>query len=364
MSDMNEEQLSAGRVAPALNGPWWERANGLWQRMNVRAVRVVGGTLLSVLFSWLAVRQVPLDQVAASFADIRYGFLALALAPVLISPLARAIRWRLLYHPRQDGLRLPSMAVILLISQMLNIVLPARGGEVARIVFMARTADRSPAYTLGTIVVEKWLDIVVLLVLVLLVPLFVALPPWFQDSRIALAVFAVAFFGGALVLTYGRERLLSLAASLARFFPARWRRPVKDTLETGLLSLDVLRSPRVGFQLQAWSLLLCILSILVNYVTLLALGISLPLAAALFVLVVLQIGVAVPSTPGKVGVFHYLCVLALSVFGVDKTTALSYGILLYFVVFLPPTLLGGLGLWWYTVRRGGLTTGQLSPGRG
>lgn len=349
---MNGRERSPGGVLPPRNGSLPKQDHGLWSWANGRTLRIVLGTLLSLLFLWLAVRKAPLDQVLATFAVVRYRYVALALALVLLSAPLRALRWKLLYHPAQEGLPVLHLAAILLISQMLNIVLPVRGGEVARIYFMNSTAGRPPAHTLGTIVVEKWLDILMLLVLLLLTPLFVTLPSWFQDSRTTLAVFAVAFFSTALGVSYGQERLLRLAAPWARFLPLRWRRAAREALEAGLRSLDVLRSPRVGLQLQAWSLLIWMLNVLVNYVVFLALGLSLPFAAAVFVLAVLQVGVAVPSAPGRLGVFHYLCVLALSVFGVGGTMALSYGIALYLVVFLPPTALGGLCLWWYMVRPG------------
>jgi len=177
----------------------WERANGLWQRANIRGVRVALGTVLSVVFLWLAFRDVPISRVVAVFVGADYRFVTFALLLVLISPLLRAARWRLLYHPDQDGLRHHRLAIFLLIGQMLNIVVPARLGEVARIYFMGRLEGRSRARTLGTIAVEKWLDILMLFLLVLVIPLFVSLPQWFQDSRVTLALFAFAFFAIALL---------------------------------------------------------------------------------------------------------------------------------------------------------------------
>jgi uncharacterized protein (TIRG00374 family) len=329
----------------------WERANGLWQQANVRGLQVALGTGLSLVFLWLAFRDVAFSQVTAAFSRADYRFVALALALVLVSPLARAARWRLLYHPDQKGLSYFRLAEVLLIGQMLNIVVPARLGEVARIYFMGQTESQSRARTLGTIAVEKWLDILMLLLLVLLVPIFVSLPPWFRDSHVNLAIFATAFFGVALTLSYGRGRLLTLVESASRFLPEGWRARIHRATSLALGSLDVLRSPWVGLKLQGWSLLIWTLSTLVNYTVFLASGLSLPFAAALFLVAVLQIGVAVPSAPGKLGVFHYLCTLALGVFGLEKGAALGYAVLLYFVVFAPPSLLGALFLWWESVHR-------------
>jgi len=327
----------------------WERANDLWQQANIRGLQVALGTGVSLIFLWLAFRDVPLSQVMAAFSQADYRFVGLALALVLVSPLVRAARWRLLYHPDQKGLSYLRLAEVLLISQMLNIVVPARLGEVARIYFMGKTQSR--ARTLGTIAVEKWLDILMLLLLALLVPIFVSLPPWFRDSRLSLAVLATAFLGVALTLSYSRDRLFALVERVSRFLPENWRARIHRATGLALGSLEVLRSPWVGLKLQGWSLVIWTLSILVNYTIFLALDLSLPFAAALFLVIVLEVGVAVPSAPGKLGVFHYLCTLALGVFGVDKTVALGYAVLLYFVVFAPPALLGALFLWWESMGR-------------
>jgi len=66
--------------------------------------------------------------------------------------------------------------------------------------------------------------------------------------------------------------------------------------------------------------------------------------AACLVLVALTIGISVPSTPGRIGVFQYICVLALAVFGVPQAVAFAYGVLLHGIVFLPTTLVGLISL--------------------
>jgi hypothetical protein len=62
-------------------------------------------------------------------------------------------------------------------------------------------------------------------------------------------------------------------------------------------------------------------------------------------LVVLQVGTAVPSSPGRIGVFQYLVILALSIFAVDKNVALGYSIVLYLVVYVPVVLIGSYCFW-------------------
>jgi hypothetical protein len=85
--------------------------------------------------------------------------------------------------------------------------------------------------------------------------------------------------------------------------------------------------------------------VLNNYLLLFAFDLRLSPVAALLVLVAVQASVSVPSLPAGLGVFEYLCVLSLALFGVDRLVALSYGFTLHLLVLGPSTLLGGLFLW-------------------
>ena len=332
------------------NSSWRGRAKELWQQANIRGVKVAVGTVISLLFLWLAFRNVPISQIISVFSQLNWGFMALALGLTIAGTLARAARWKLLYYPDHKALNGLRLAEALFISQMLNIVIPARLGEISRFQFMSHFESRSRALTLGTIVLEKGLDVLALLVIMFLVPVSVSLPSWFQDSRGSLVAFVIAFFGTSLILSYGKDRLLALFESIVGFLPNKWRARLRQAVTLALGSLDVLRSPLIGLQLQGWSFLIWSMGILVNYIVFLAIGLSLPFVAALFLLVVLQVGTAVPSVPGKLGIFQYLCIMALAPFGVEKSSALSYSVLLYFVAFGPLLILGTFFTWWEGIR--------------
>ena len=346
--------MSEGQPAPESKQPtsasWRGRARQMWGQANIRGIRVALGTGLSLLCLWLAFRDVPVSQIVAALGRVDGRLVTLSIGLTLAGTLARAARWKLLYYPDHKSLNGLKLSEALFISQMLNIVIPARLGEVARLYFMGQIEARSKAHTLGTILVEKWLDVLALLVLMFLVPVSVSLPAWFQDSKGSLIVLAIVFFSVTLTLSYGKDWLLAWLESTARFLPQDWRARIQRTVGLALTSLDVLRSPWVGLQLQGWSFLIWSMGILANYIVFLALGLALPFSAALFLLVVLQVGTAVPSAPGKLGVFQYLCILALAPFGVGKSTALIYSVLLYLVAFGPLLLLGAFFVWWEGIR--------------
>jgi uncharacterized protein (TIRG00374 family) len=346
---MSEEKQSTDNEV-LTSTSWRARTHVLLRQANVRGLRLVAGTVLSIFLLWLAFRNVPVSQIFDAFSHLDWRFMGLAFGLTLAGTLARAARWKLLYHPDHKTLNSLRMAEALFISQMLNIVVPARLGEVARIQMMSQLESRSRVLTLSTIVVEKWLDILALLIIMFLVPVSVSLPVWFQDSRKSLIVFAITFFGATLLLSYGKSWLLAMLESTFHFLPQLWRTRFQQAASLALGSLDVLRSPWVGLQLQAWSLLIWAMGILVNYIVFLILGLSLPFVAALVLLVVLQLGFAVPSVPGKLGIFQYLCILALAPFGVGKSSALSYSVLLYLVAVGPLLLLGAFFIWWEGIR--------------
>jgi uncharacterized membrane protein YbhN (UPF0104 family) len=91
--------------------------------------------------------------------------------------------------------------------------------------------------------------------------------------------------------------------------------------------------------------------VLTNYWVLLALDIQAPLVASLLVLVAVQAGISLPSLPGKIGVFELTCILALEIFRVSRTIALSYGILLHAVVFIPILVPGLISFLYLQIER-------------
>jgi uncharacterized membrane protein YbhN (UPF0104 family) len=141
------------------------------------------------------------------------------------------------------------------------------------------------------------------------------------------------------------------------------RRVYLDRLTSAALgALDLMRTPRLALGLWGYSLLAFLAGSATNWLVSLALSgpmrpdgpgataaksPSLPYGAWLLLLAVLQISavVPIPTSPGRIGLFHYLCVMTLAIFGTDRDVALAYGLLLHAVTYLPMAVGGPLGLW-------------------
>jgi uncharacterized protein (TIRG00374 family) len=302
------------------------------------------GILLSIICLVLALRGVALADVLAALTRTNYGLVALAVVTVVLTGMAKTTRWRLLFYPNQAQLRFEGLFGALVMGQMVNLAIPARLGELVRAYTVGATEEVSKSLALGTIVVEKLFDMLMTLFCLILLLLLIYLPSWVWELGFSLAIGTGAVLVMALATTYQRDRILRGVAALLRLLPPLAGRQLYLQMESALKSFEVIRHVQANLGIWGWSLLIWVLAVVTNYVVFLAMRMALPLSAALFLLVVLQIGGAVPSSPGKVGVFQYLCVLALSLFSVERSIALGCSLVLYLVVFLPPLLLGAFFL--------------------
>jgi len=319
-----------------------ETSGGLKQlvkRIKIRPIHLILGVSLSALFLWLAFRGVSWAQLRDILKGLNWQYVFLSLLLSILGTLIRAGRWRLLYYPNQRQVSTPRLAGLLFLSQMLNLLIPARAGEIARIALMDTA---KPARTLGTIAVEKLLDLLTLLAFLLVLPLAIVPPDWFQAPKQSFVVLSLSLLGASLILFLFKKPLLSGLSALFRLLPQKWGERLQKALDQALSGLDLLRSPWVGLRLQGWSFLVWGVGALTNFVLFRALTLSLPFSSAVFLLLVLQVGISVPSIPGKLGVFQYLVILALSAFGVQKDLALSYSLILYLVGFGPHIVFGTL----------------------
>lgn len=314
----------------------------------VQGKRVWLGAALSLMLLALAVRNVCLTDVMEAIVEADYPLLVLALGTVIITTLTKAARWRALFCLHGHELRLSKLFSTLVIGQMVNAVLPVRLGELIRAYMIGEIEDLSKAYALSTIVVEKTLDGLMLALILAALSPFVPMPLWLRRSGILIGLASLVLFSAMLLAAYRRDRALLLADRLSGLVPGLQRLDLRARLGMVIDGLAALRDRGRNPRLWGWSIVIWAMAALTNYVTCLAMGIAVPFLAAPLLLVVLHLGMLVPSSPGRVGVFHYLCILTLSLFSVERSLALSYSLVLHFIVFAPLIALGAF----YVAREG------------
>lgn len=293
---------------------------------------------------YLAMHGVSLKDIKQSFSAADSRFIWLALVSVALNTLGKAVRWKYLIGPAGHKLHLFKVLSVLLAGQMLNTLYPVRIGDFSRIYVMGGMGP-GRVFTMGTVIIEKFLDMIAYFLLFLCLFILIPFPGWLNSSIYGLIVLTLGLSFLVFIIARQRTRLARLVKYALRWFPVQMRPQIMGYVDSGLSSLDIFNNQRVLLILAFWSAFVWGTAILNNYLVLLAFNIRLPLTAPLLLLIGLQAGISVSTVPGTIGLFEYICVLALSVFQIDRTFAFSYGILLHSIVFIPSTLLGILSFW-------------------
>ncbi|MHB1131322.1 MAG: lysylphosphatidylglycerol synthase transmembrane domain-containing protein [Chloroflexota bacterium] len=302
------------------------------------------GLAVSLLCMALAARGIDPNQVLASLRDVDYLWLIPAALSGVLSVWFKALRWRVLFRPRYSP---PTTRLfsITMVGYVVNSVLPARLGDPARAVLAGESLGLRTAQALSTIVVERLLDILTVLVFLFALLPFIGIPAWLVPSAALVGTLAIVGLFGLLLAGRARGRVLPWLERLAGRLPAVVSRRVLDQVEQLLCGTDALFDKRNLAWIGGYSLIIWLLAVVQNYTAVLAFALPVPPAAAALVLVVNALGMVIPSSPGYIGVFHYLTVLVLSLFGVEASLALSFAVLLHLVTFVPLVALGSMAMW-------------------
>lgn len=316
----------------------------MWRLQRQQWFRLGLGLVISLVTIYLAFKGVDLASVGQSLREASLLFVGLALGSVVINNVAKAARWKVLLGERGAPISLWQALRLHLVGQMINNLLPARVGDVSR-VYLAGELGVSRSFVLGTVALEKVVDMLCYAMIFVLLVLLMPLPAWVSQPAYLMLVVTGLALVAVLAGLVAYRRGLPLPAWVLRWLPRRFQDRADAMLAHLLASLHVLTDARGRWQILFWSTVVWITATLTNYLVLRALAIDVPLVASLFVLFVLMAGINVPSAPGRIGLFQYLCILSLALFGVEQAPALSFGVLLHVLTFLPPIIAGLFALW-------------------
>ena len=310
------------------------------ERVRRSTPQIIVGAIIGIAALVLAFRRVEWSGVSTALRETRPAMVLVALLLVCVTLAVNTTRWWLLFAPEHRERNWFVLAAGILIGQTVNVAIPARLGEVARMVLVGTREQVSKTRVAATIVVEKVTDLAVFAVCVGFLLIEMTLPSWMTRSGTALAITATGLLIAILLLTFCSRPLLRLVEIIARRFPDRWSARLIAFSEAALSGLRSLRDWKAGLAIWLLAAAVLFFSISVNYVLFVALGLPLSPVAAVFLTAVLRVGEAPPSLPGKIGLFQYLVILALAAFGVGRTAALTYSLVLYAVAVIPVLLAG------------------------
>jgi hypothetical protein len=311
------------------------KSKGIW--------KTIAGAAISLVFIHLATRRVDASEAWQALGQADYLYLLPVLAVVLLGVFLRSWRWRYLLAPVVRA-QTSDLFAALSIGYMVNTVVPAHLGEFVRAWHCARRTGAASGSIFATIVVERLMDLVSLLLLLGLALLVFPFPAWVRHSGAVMLALVTAL--GVLLLLLKKFKQASLAACerLLRFLPGSCAAKGRGLLEGFICGVAPLRRRRHYAAVAALTLLIWASYALATQLLFQSFGFvaryRLPWSAALVTMVITTISVVVPSSPGYIGTFHYLCQLALGLFLIPKGPALSYAFVLHALSVLPVFFLG------------------------
>lgn len=308
--------------------------------MYKRLLKIGLALVLGALFLWLAFRNVRLQEVWEYAQNIQFGWILPFAVSALLSHVFRAERWRLLIeHDKEDLDRITLISGVL-VGYLMNIVGP-RLGEVSRPLYVAKKERLSTSKLMGTIVLERIIDVVVLALLMVVVSVYLisdlnVLRQIFGDQTIDFLTneSSLGTYGWALLLllvgavvAYSLLRLLLYLS--ARFDFLRewvyWGKKMFIMFRDGILSARKVDrwGLFVGYTLMIW-FCYTLMTFIPFWMFDMQVTYDLDMLDALVITVISAIGIAIPS-PGGVGTYHYFVKQSLLVlFAVPAVTGIAY----------------------------------------
>lgn len=290
----------------------------------------------------LALLGIDLRQVAETLKQAEYVYLIPATVGILAYLLARSVRWRLLLGP---DVSLARAFWVTNIGYLVSNVLPFRLGDPARAVAIGLGGGVRMSAALSTVVVERVLDMLMVVLLLALTVPFVGEAGWTREAGMLGGAAALTSLAVLVVLAqrpeWGQRALRGGLARVPRIDPERWAGALGGLLE----GLAALRSCRRTAGLLVWSVVTWAFVVGYYFAMLWAFLDHPSLAEGSFLTCAIGLGMALPSSPGAMGVFHSVARYALQLpFGVPAEEAVVVAFASHAFQYIVACLLGLMGL--------------------
>jgi uncharacterized protein (TIRG00374 family) len=306
-------------------------------------IRIIIGILVGAIFLYLSFRSVNIDDMLSALANVDYGYTLLAVLVVMLSHCFRALRWRYLLAPIKT-INTGSLFSALVIGYAANTFIPAHLGEFLRAFVLGKKHNIYISAAFASIVVERILDVFSLILLMILAIFIYPFPNWIVLSGYIMLAGTVCV---ALILV-GCRLYEATTYRIIRFvckpFPDKLATKTESMTHNFLSGITPLKNLWHYLMVAVLSTAIWFCYALVYYSCLYAFNLvethQLPWYASLVILVITTISIVVPSSPGYVGTYHYLCQMSLVMFGVSSTEALSFATVSHVINIIPVALVG------------------------
>ncbi len=302
---------------------------------------ILAGYVLAALCLIWVLHDIHPAQALRDMSNVDWRWVAAGIACDILSYYVQAIRWKILLRPFAS-VRLSRSVRAVFAGLFANQVLPLRPGELLRAYLLSKSEDIKFAQVLTSVGIERLIDLVIAMLGLGLASLFVPLPQQFQKIADVLGFVALGLVAALVAVIFYLE------LTMGRRIPAEASGVCPSKRTSVLLGLHAIGTSPSFYLAVIVSAGLPALQILGIWAMMRAYGMMIPFLGAVVVLLIINIGVSLPNAPANVGSYQFFCVLGLSVFALQKTTAAGFSIFAFLALTIPLFILGS----WALVRTG------------
>ena len=319
-----------------------------------KLLQLVLGLAVAAFFVWLIMRQVDGAELMAALGEVRPGWIVAGVALFFAGYACRIARWQMMLTRDNPRIGWARCAVPFMGSIAANNVLPFRAGDALRGLAFSRWLGVATPAVLATLLVERLLDLLSLLIALGLVLMVFDLGAEGAGALVGVGAAGLVAIGLAVmaVLLFPQmfEPLARFALRLFGTFSAALAARLTGVSDTVFATLRHLaQGPRMAL-LVGWSALVWAFEGAVFWCAAMAVpAVAQPLAGWL-ALPVGTLATLLPSTPGYVGTFDFFVIKAAQIMGNPAVAAAAFALLVHLILWLPATLVGGACLAYWSLR--------------
>lgn len=332
--------------------------------MKSKLLKITGSVLIAGLFLWLAFRNVELADLWQQISGVTFYWLPFFVIVLSLSHYLRAERWRLLLGDHDQSINRSTLFAGVMLGYVVNTFVP-RLGEISRPVYVARKEGISSGNLIGTIVAERFIDLLTMFFLIMVIAFLLV-----SDFEILQTVFGIENWTWKQYVWIPIVFII-MGIGMIVFYRSMIVLDKKSDVENPVLIkiINALKSFGEGMvslrRIQHWpAFLMYTAGIWTGYIFMTYLPFymmnmqklyGLTFSDSIVLTIVSSIGVSVP-TPGALGSYHLFIQQSLHLlYQVPLVEALTYATVTHAATILSVLLIGPLALWWdkyYTLKNG------------
>lgn len=299
-------------------------------------LQIVGYGLSILCLAWV-LHDFHIVRALHEMAQVSWKWVALGMAFDILSYGIQALRWKILLTPFGKA-RLTKAIRAVFAGLFANLVFPLRPGEFLRSYLISNSEGITLGRTIGSVGVERLVDLVIATASLAVASLFVSLPQRFRRVADSLGIAMLILISIVVGLIFYLEKRLGNEPAPDAQSPEKQHLPGK--VMTALVGLHTLGTAPSFYPAVLVSALMPLSQVAALWAMMRSYDLQLSFLAAVVVVLVINLGVSLPNAPANVGSYQFFCVLGLSVFQVEKTRATGFSIFAFIALTFPFVFLG------------------------